>query len=72
MARNTKKPPIPRPKLLPCPCCGGRPTWMEEHGAKSIACMGCGLHTTSEIYGSFLQTSYEAEHAVAERWNRRA
>lgn len=73
MARNTKKTPAPveRPKLLPCPCCGGRPTYMEGEGSKSIRCTECGLHTVSMAFGSFIQTAAEAEIAIAEKWNRR-
>lgn len=74
MKRNAKKPQvkIERPKLLPCPCCGGKPTYMEEYGAKSIRCKECGLRTVSMAFGSFIQTAAEAEVAIAERWNRRA
>lgn len=73
MARNTKKTPVPveRPKLLPCPCCGGKPTYMEGSGSKRIKCMACGLRTVSVAFGSFIQTEAEAEIAIAERWNRR-
>lgn len=73
MARNTKKiqAPVERPKLLPCPCCGGRPTYMEGEGSKRIKCTACGLSTVSVAFGSYIQTAAEAEIAIAEKWNRR-
>lgn len=73
MARNTKKTqaPVERPKLLPCPCCGGRPTYMEGEGSKRIKCTACGLRTVSVAFGSYIQTAAEAEIAIAEKWNRR-
>lgn len=73
MARNTKKTlaPVERPKLLPCPCCGGRPTFMEGEGSKRIKCTACGLSTVSVAFGSYIQTAAEAEIAIAEKWNRR-
>lgn len=66
-----KTAPVQRPKLLPCPCCGGKPTYMEGHGAKSIACLFCGLRTSYFAFGSFIQSAEEAEIQAAERWNRR-
>lgn len=73
MAR-TKKAPVKRerPTLLPCPCCGGKPTYLEGQGSKAVCCTECGLQTVHMAYGSFIQTADEAEAAIAERWNRRA
>lgn len=73
MKRTSKKTkaPVERPKLLPCPCCGGKPTYMEGEGSKRIKCTDCGLSTVRAVFGSFIQTQEEAEIAVAERWNRR-
>lgn len=71
MARIAKKPQRPRPQLLPCPCCGGKPTYLEGHGSKSIRCTECGLQTVGVAFGSFIQTGHEAEIGAAERWNRR-
>ena len=63
--------PLPRPKMLPCPCCGGKPTYLEEYGAKSIKCKECGLQTASVAFGSFIQSGYDAEIQVVGLWNRR-
>lgn len=71
MKRKPKRTPTPKPKLLPCPCCGGQPTYMEEYGSKSVSCTACGLHTASMAYGISIQRAEEAEIAVAELWNRR-
>lgn len=72
MPIKRKKTPIPRPKLLPCPCCGGKPTFMEGHGSKGIACTACGLHTANVAFGRYIQAAEEeAEIQAAERWNRR-
>lgn len=73
MKKNTKKAPIQieRPTLLPCPCCGGKPTYLEGFGSKGVACLMCGLRTAYFAYGGFIQTAEEAEIAAAERWNRR-
>lgn len=65
-------PKVERPTLLPCPCCGGKPTYLEGQGSKAISCTVCGLQTVHMAYGRFIQTAEEAERALAERWNRRA
>lgn len=56
-----------------CPCCGGKPTILEEFGAKAVQCKKCGL-TTAKIafgFGSFFNSQENAERAAVERWNRR-
>lgn len=63
--------PIERPQLIPCPCCGGKPTYMEGYGTKSIHCTECGLQTVKMAFGPSVQTEAEAEKAIAELWNRR-
>lgn len=73
MPFKKKKAPAPvnRPKLLPCPCCGGKPTYLEGEGSKRIKCTACGLSTVGVAFGSFIQTAAEAEIHAAELWDRR-
>lgn len=34
-----------------CPCCGGKPTILEEFGAKAVQCKKCGLTTAKIAFG---------------------
>lgn len=56
-----------------CPCCGGKPTILEEFGAKAVQCKKCGLTTAKVAFGfsGFFNSPENAERDAVERWNRR-
>jgi len=57
-----------KPKLLPCPFCGGKAEYDKRGEFCGVYCSECCIHTTKWLR---VDKEYDVKKHLAEFWNRR-